>query len=149
MTLGRARRHQPLLCVAAGGAVTLLLLAGCGGGGGGSSETTGASSSASRATGLVVTGKGLYTSKGCNACHSLDGSSGVGPTWKGLAGSTVKLTNGDTVTADAIYLRSSIEDPDKQIVAGFTAGVMSGTIPPGSVSSPDAKALVAFIESVR
>jgi hypothetical protein len=26
---------------------------------------------------------------------------------------------------------------------------MSGTIPPGSVSSADAKALVAFIESLR
>src|SRR5579883_1602045 len=39
---------------------------------------------------LVAQGKTLYAADGCSACHSLDGSRGAGPTWKGLAGSQVK-----------------------------------------------------------
>ena len=49
---------------------------------------------------LVARGKGLYTAAGCSACHSLTGSSGVGPSFKGLAGSTVTLAGGKTVTGD-------------------------------------------------
>jgi hypothetical protein len=43
---------------------------------------------------------------------------------------------------------TSIEDPDKQIVKGFQPGVMSGTIPKGSISAADATALVAYIKSL-
>jgi cytochrome c oxidase subunit 2 len=136
-----------------GAALTLLLVAGCGGGNAGSGTTSPATTPTAQppapASELVSTGKGLYTSKGCNACHSLNGSRIVGPTWKGLAGSSVKLNNGSTVSADAAYLLASIENADKQIVAGYRPGVMSGTIPPGSVSVADAKALVAFIQSLR
>lgn len=46
----------------------------------------------------------LANQRGCLSCHSTDGSSGVGPTWKGLAGSAVRLANGSTVTADGEYL---------------------------------------------
>src|SRR5581483_11279179 len=46
---------------------------------------------------VVARGKGLYTADGCSACHSLTGSSGVGPSFKGLAGSSVTLTSGQTV----------------------------------------------------
>ena len=97
----------------------------------------------------MAQGKGLYATKGCNACHSLNGQRGVGPTWKGLAGSSVKLNNGKTVTADTSYLVTSIEHPDKQIVAGYNPGVMSATIPAGSVSPGDAHALATFIQSLR
>jgi hypothetical protein len=44
---------------------------------------------------------------------------------------------------------TSIEDPDKQIVSGYQRGVMSSTIPKGSISTADAKALVAYIDSLR
>ena len=57
------------------------------------------------------------------------GFPGVGPTWKGLAGSRVKLVDGTTVTADNAYLRTAIEDPDRQIVAGDQSGVMRAAIP--------------------
>ena len=43
---------------------------------------------------LVARGKTLYTSDGCSACHSLTGAAGAGPSFKGLAGSTITLTNG-------------------------------------------------------
>jgi cytochrome c2 len=94
-------------------------------------------------------GQGLYASLGCQSCHSLDGSPSSGPTFKGLFGSKVKLTNGQTVTADEAYLLESILDPDKQIVAGHQPGVMTSVIKKGQISPADAKKLVDFIKKQK
>jgi cytochrome c2 len=94
-------------------------------------------------------GKSLYTSLGCVGCHSVDGSKGTGPTFKGLYGGTSKLTNGQSVTANDAYLLESIMDPDKEIVEGFTPGIMSAVIKPHSVSQADAQALIAYIKSLK
>jgi cytochrome c2 len=99
--------------------------------------------------GDAVHGKALYTSLGCIGCHSLNGTKGAGPTFKGLGGSQVKLTDGTTVTADDAYLLESIEDPDKQIVSGFAPGIMSSVIKAGQVSPSDAADLVAFIDQQK
>jgi mono/diheme cytochrome c family protein len=100
------------------------------------------------ATGSAA-GAALYTSLGCSGCHSLTGAKGTGPTFKGLYGSKVQLSTGQTVTANDTYLLESILDPDKQIVKGFQKGIMSATIRPGSVPEAKAKALVEFIKSKR
>src|SRR3989304_3842212 len=42
---------------------------------------------------------------GCVACHSLNGDEGVGPTWLGLFGHEVPLTDGGPVIADEAYLQ--------------------------------------------
>src|SRR5689334_18429248 len=52
----------------------------------------------------------------CMACHSIDGSTIVGPTWKGLYGSTVELEGGTTVVADDAYIANSIKNPLSQVV---------------------------------
>jgi cytochrome c oxidase subunit 2 len=139
--------------------LTVVLLAGalgaaaCGGGGSSSSTPTPTATKkaapAATPAGAVAQGKALYASKGCQTCHSIDGSKRTGPTWKGLAGSTVKLTNGKSVKAGKAYLLLSIEDPDKQIVAGYQPGIMSGTVPKGSISAADAQKLIAYIDSLR
>ena len=126
-----------------------IAVAGCGGGGNSSSSTPTPAKTAAGGSGPVAAGKALYASKGCSGCHSIDGSKRTGPTWKGLAGSTVKLTTGQSVKADAKYLLTSIENPDKQVVAGYQPGVMSATIPKGSVAPADAAKLIAYIESLR
>jgi cytochrome c oxidase subunit II len=72
-------------------------------------------------------GASLAKNNGCVACHSIDGSKTIGPTWKGLAGEQVKLADGSTVTADDTYLHDSIVDPNKQIAAGFPPGLMPQT----------------------
>ena len=64
-------------------------------------------------------GATLVRDNGCTACHSVDGTTLVGPTWQGLYGSERELEDGTTVTADEEYLRSSILDPQSQVVAGF------------------------------
>lgn len=96
-------------------------------------------------------GKGgqLFSSLGCQGCHSLSGSKGIGPALNGLFGTKTKLANGQTVTADEAYLLQSIEDPDAKIAAGFKPGVMSAAIKPHSVSNADAQALVAFLKTQK
>jgi cytochrome c oxidase subunit 2 len=94
-------------------------------------------------------GEGLYASLGCQGCHSLDGTKSSGPTFKGLAGSQVQLSNGQTVTADDAYLLESILDPDKLIVKGYQPGVMSSVIKPHTVPQDQAKQLVDFIKKQR
>src|SRR5690606_28075969 len=52
----------------------------------------------------VEIGKKLSNDLGCIACHSVDGSKAVGPSWQNLYGSSVELTGGKTVQADSAYL---------------------------------------------
>jgi len=102
--------------------------------------------------GLAATGKGgagLYASLGCQGCHSLDGSKSTGPTFKGLYGSQVQLTNGKTVTADEKYLLDSIIDPDLDIVKGYQPGVMTSVIKKGQVPKDQAQQLVDFIKQQK
>jgi cytochrome c2 len=82
----------------------------------------------------------------CLACHSIDGSQMVGPTWLGLYGHEVELEDGTTVIADEAYLFESIKDPNAKVVKGFPAGAMPpyGTI----LSDQDIADLVAFIKSL-
>jgi cytochrome c2 len=100
---------------------------------------------------LVARGKTLYTADGCSACHSLTGAAGVGPTFKGLAGSQVTLNDGTTITADDAYLERSITTPDAQIVKGYSAGIMPPAIVSYNLNSNprDIRALVAFIKSQK
>jgi cytochrome c oxidase subunit 2 len=56
---------------------------------------------------------------GCTACHSVDGSALVGPTWEGLWGSERVFTDGSRRVADEEYLRNAILDPGDEILEGF------------------------------
>lgn len=55
----------------------------------------------------------------CITCHSLDGSAGVGPTYKGLYGKTGKTTTGEEYVADEEYLKESIVNPAAIVVEGY------------------------------
>ena len=64
-------------------------------------------------------GQTLATQNGCFGCHTVDGSAGQAPTWFGLYGSQVELSDGSTVTADDAYIKESILHPQAKIVSGF------------------------------
>jgi cytochrome c oxidase subunit II len=64
-------------------------------------------------------GKQLYSKKGCNACHSIDGSKMVGPTWKGIYNEKRAFTDGTSLNAGHEYLKESILYPQKKIVSGY------------------------------
>ena len=90
----------------------------------------------------------LARERGCLGCHTLDGGKGIGPTFKGLYRSQVKILRGgktETVAADDAYLKESIRQPKATIVEGF---------PPIMPDYPDLKddeveALIEFIEGIR
>ena len=97
---------------------------------------------------LKPDGARLAKEKGCLACHSLDGSRGVGPTFKGLYQRQVSFRqNGKllTVTADDAYLRESIRFPGAKIVDGFQP--IMPTI--SDLKDDEIEALVEFIERVK
>jgi cytochrome c oxidase subunit II len=73
----------------------------------------------------IVRGAKVAKNFGCLACHSVDGSKIVGPTWKGLFGSQVTFEGGvPSVTVDEAYLKESITNTNAKIVQGFPASVM-------------------------
>jgi cytochrome c oxidase subunit 2 len=100
---------------------------------------------------LLAAGEELWTSTGCAGCHTIDGTASVGPTVNGLAGSRVELADGRTLTADDAYLALAITDPDKEIVAGYSAGVMSAAVASQDFATraEDVEALVAYIKAQR
>ena len=68
-----------------------------------------------------------YSSKGgCAACHSIDGTAGTGPTWKGLYGAERQFADGSAAVADDNYIRNSVIEPQKQVVAGYPPNMPMG-----------------------
>jgi len=95
----------------------------------------------------IARGKALSAKYSCEGCHTLNGAKSTGPTWKGLAGSRVHLTTGKTVVATDGYLIWSIEQPDAQIVSGYSSGIMTTAI--GNIPLAEARAMTAYIKSVK
>jgi cytochrome c oxidase subunit 2 len=96
------------------------------------------------AAALQATGQSIAQSRGCTACHSVDGSSGVGPSWKGLYGKQETLADGSTVLADEAYLKRSIRDPASQVVKGYPP-----IMPRTELGDDELAALLAYIESMK
>jgi cytochrome c oxidase subunit 2 len=89
-------------------------------------------------------GQQLFGRLGCATCHLASGT-GRCPTLVGVFGSTVKLTNGDSVTADESYVRESIVNPSAKVVAGYQPIMPSFT---GQVSEEQLVALISYIKSL-
>ena len=70
---------------------------------------------------LALRGQEISTDQGCVACHTVDGSPGVGPSWQNMWGKTETLTTGTEVTVDEEYFRRSLREPLRQIVEGYPA----------------------------
>jgi len=90
-------------------------------------------------------GQAVATDQGCISCHSATGRRSTGPTWKDLAGSTVTLQGGQTVTADDAYLRQAIIDPRSQVVQNY-ANIMPTTY--ASLSADDVDDLIAYLREL-
>lgn len=90
----------------------------------------------------VAMGQSLAKTRGCVACHSLDGSPGAGPTWKGLFGKNETLADGSSMRVDEEFLRREIRDPQARVVKGFAPIMPKAELPDAEV-----EALVAYIKS--
>jgi cytochrome c oxidase subunit II len=89
-------------------------------------------------------GEALVSNNGCAACHSIDGTKGIGPTWRGLFGSTVALEGGKSVTADEAYLAESIKDPLAKVVKGFQP-----IMPKFELTDEEVANIVAYIKTLK
>jgi len=90
-------------------------------------------------------GQALVAANGCAACHSINGAAGIGPTWFGVFGHEVELTDGSVVTADEAYLTESIKAPQAKIVHGFENQLM----PTYGFTDEQIADLVAHIKTLR
>lgn len=95
---------------------------------------------------LVATGQKLAAEYGCLRCHTVDGTPHLGPSWKGLYGSTVPLSDGTKVLADDAYLTESMMDPTAKLHAGYPP-LMPTFL--GRLSGPETAAIVEYIRSLR
>lgn len=89
----------------------------------------------------------VKTNGGCLACHSLDGSRLVGPSFKGVFGTQVTvLADGKekTVTVDEEYIRRSIHDPGAEIVKGYPK-----VMPPPPLTNEEIEEVVAYIKTLK
>jgi mono/diheme cytochrome c family protein len=68
---------------------------------------------------LAMRGQTLSTDHGCVACHTVDGSPGVGPSWQNMWGKTETLESGATVIVGEAYFRESLREPYRDVVKGY------------------------------
>jgi cytochrome c oxidase subunit 2 len=94
-------------------------------------------------------GAKLYKENACITCHTVDGSKGTGPTWKGMFGQPVALNADlsggvDSTTVDENYVSESILKPQAKIVKGF-APVM----PPYTLSDKQIDAIIEYQKTLK
>ncbi len=92
-------------------------------------------------------GAKLVKLKGCVACHSLDGSRLVGPSFKGIFGKTeTVLVNGQEqeIVADEDYIRQSIKEPAAAIVKGYPPAM-----PPQDVTDEEIEHIIAYFKTLK
>ena len=90
-------------------------------------------------------GKVVAKEQGCISCHTADGDKSTGPTWKGLAGSTVTLDDGTEVEADDAYLRRAILQSRGQVVEGY-ANIMP--VYDGELTDTEIDQLIAYLHDL-
>ncbi len=88
----------------------------------------------------------LSKQNGCLTCHSVDGSALVGPSWKGLFGTTGHPTSAGPVEVDENYLRESILQPGAKIVQGYP-NVMPANY--SSLPEDQLTSIIAYIKSLQ
>ena len=92
----------------------------------------------------------LYTRRGCAQCHSIDGTRGTGPSFKGIFGQQHKMVDGSTVKVDEDYIKESIFEPQKKIRDGYSPvmATYKGLLTEDGPGN-DVDALIEYIKTLR
>lgn len=91
-------------------------------------------------------GKMVYEKKGCNACHTTDGSPRVGPSFKGTFGTEISLSDGSKVTVDENYIRESLMSPQAKLRPGFPPSMPSFE---GQLKEAEINGIIEYIKSLK
>lgn len=87
---------------------------------------------------------------GCNACHSVDGSKLVGPSYLGGWGGTRTVITGRDereITIDSEYIKQSIFDPDADVVKGYNKGLMLSY--EGLVTEEEVELIIEYLKALN
>jgi cytochrome c oxidase subunit 2 len=96
---------------------------------------------------VVGCGQKLAQENGCLACHSVDGTRIVGPSWLGVFGSTETFTDGTSALVDEAYIIEAIRTPAAKIVEGYP-----NAMPPNAganLSDEQLQFVIEFIKSLE
>jgi cytochrome c oxidase subunit 2 len=95
----------------------------------------------------IEAGEKFYKTRGCNTCHSIDGSIIVGPTFKDLYNNQVPIVGQGTIKADENYIRESILYPQAKVHQGFgPPSPMPSFL--GQLNDTDIGAIIAYMRSI-
>lgn len=89
-------------------------------------------------------GRKVADDKGCLACHSTDGTVGVGPSFKGIWGKEVELTDGRVREVDEAFVRDMEQDPDKNMVKGFDP-----VMPQIDLTEEEARQITEYLKDLK
>ena len=92
----------------------------------------------------AAAGERLFQQLACITCHRAD-SEGRGPNLEGVFGHEVELVGGETVIADAEYIRESIVTPSARITMGYQPVMPTYQ---GLVGEEGLLQLIAYIETL-
>lgn len=98
----------------------------------------------------TATGKRIMQNIGCFACHTLNGTKLVGPSFKGIWGIQRSVATGEEkrqVLVDEEYIKTSIYDPNADVVDGFGKGLMFSY--EGQLSEDDISNIVEYLKTVK
>lgn len=113
-------------------------------------DTTNVAASVAEIESPAATGKRIMQNIGCFACHSLDGTKLVGPSYKGIWGAEHTVKTGRekrTVIVDEEYIRRSIYDPNADVVDGYGKGLMLSY--EGQLSDEDIGNIIEYLKTLK
>ncbi|CAX21778.1 MAG: cytochrome c oxidase subunit II [Methylorubrum extorquens] len=91
--------------------------------------------------GLAELGERLFSARGCSGCHNA-GAKVHAPSLAGIWGQSVPLEGGRMASVDEAYIRDSILQPQRDVVAGYEPIMPSYE---GKLSDGEIQALTAYI----
>lgn len=98
----------------------------------------------------AATGRKIMQNIGCFACHTLDGSKLVGPSFKGVWNKQETVITGKEtrqIIVDEEYIRRSIYDPNADLVEGYGKGLMLTY--EGQLSEDDISNIIEYLKTVK
>lgn len=95
-------------------------------------------------------GLAILKARGCNVCHSNDGTKIIGPSYLNLWGKQhIVMRDGKEVmvTVDEEYIKKAIYDPNSEIVKGYQKSLMQSY--QGIISAEDIPRIIEYLKSLN